>query len=304
MGQKLQLDNYIGKKFGRLKILSVERIEPRIIKTTNKQNGWIYYVNCKCECGNKCVKTFDSLCHNPNSSCGCYGKELRAQRLAEKLKDEGFSSIKQKRRLYNIHKNMIDRCYNPKCSVYNYYGARGIDVCVEWRDSEGFINFKRWALTNGYADNLEIDRKENNQGYSPENCRWATRKEQMRNVRRNKLISYQGEIKTLSEWCEILNLDYPTILARLDKLKMPVEIAFTLKHHEQYHTNKGSFHPIVLDNMAFETIKICCENYLHQTTGSFSHYLLGTKPMPDKWKNRGLRNYDPEADKNLPWFNG
>lgn len=85
-------------------------------------------------------------------------------------------------RLYNIWKLMLYRCSNPKHIEYYNYGARGISVCNEWLN---FDNFYEWAMRNGYRDDLTLDRKENNKGYFPENCRWATSTIQMRNRRDN-----------------------------------------------------------------------------------------------------------------------
>ena len=79
-------------------------------------------------------------------------------------------------RLYNIWKLMKRRCYNPKCKEFKNYGGRGISICEEWRNS--FPLFAEWALLNGYAENLCIERVENNEGYYPENCKWTTAKEQ------------------------------------------------------------------------------------------------------------------------------
>lgn len=87
------------------------------------------------------------------------------------------------KRLMRIKKNMIERCYNPTNINYSRYGARGIKICNEWIAKTS--DFFKWALANGYQDNLSIDRINNNGNYEPSNCRWATRQEQMRNTRRS-----------------------------------------------------------------------------------------------------------------------
>ena len=114
---------------------------------------------------------------------------------------------------------MKKRCYNPHDARYDRYGGRGITVCDEWRND--FKAFYKWALENGYADNLTIDRIDNNKGYFPDNCRWADAETQCRNRVSNINITIGNATKTLTEWCEIFELDYSTIHARYmhDKFK-------------------------------------------------------------------------------------
>lgn len=119
---------------------------------------------------------------------------------------------KRNTRLYRIWLQMKNRCYNIKTQRYKDYGARGITVCDEWKHN--FQAFYNWSISHGYADNLTIDRKDNNAGYSPDNCRWATVTEQNRNSRSCNFITYKGQTHILKEWCEILNLPYGTILSR------------------------------------------------------------------------------------------
>ncbi len=98
-----------------------------------------------------------------------------------------------KTRLYNIWCSMIDRVENKKSTSYEDYGGRGITICEEWRNN--YPSFKKWALQNGYSNSLKIDRINNNLGYSPDNCRWATQTIQSRNTRRlrsNNTSGYRG----------------------------------------------------------------------------------------------------------------
>ena len=145
-------------------------------------------------------------------------------------------------RLTAIHSSMKRRCYNPKCKNYNNYGGRGITVCEEWLDNEkisfgnhshnitkGFLAFKEWALENGYADNLSLDRIDNNKGYYPKNCRWVTQKIQNNNKRNNLLISYKGKIQSLKQWCEELNLCYNKMFQRIILKHWTVKRAFEQK---------------------------------------------------------------------------
>lgn len=128
-------------------------------------------------------------------------------------------------RLYSCWATMKYRCHNTNAQGYKRYGGRGINVCDEWANS--FLQFKEWALNNGYADNLTIDRIDNNKGYSPENCRWATAKEQGRNRGDNRLLTLNGETKTLIEWAEIAGIGVATLHSRLFKHGWSLEKSLT-----------------------------------------------------------------------------
>jgi hypothetical protein len=95
---------------------------------------------------------------------------------------------------------MRDRCLNPNNAAYDNYGGRGISICAEWRDD--FDAFDRWAIEHGYDDALSIDRIDNDGDYTPQNCRWATDKEQANNKRTNRRVTAWGETKTLAEWVD------------------------------------------------------------------------------------------------------
>ena len=107
---------------------------------------------------------------------------------------------------------MKSRCCTPSDGDYSNYGARGIRVCDAWLAS--FDPFKDWALANGYTDELTIDRVDVNGPYSPENCRWATVKEQSRNRQNTLFIAYNGVTKSASEWAEQLGVSLWVIHSR------------------------------------------------------------------------------------------
>lgn len=118
-------------------------------------------------------------------------------------------------RLYRIWHNMKQRCRNKNSHNYSRYGGRGIDFCEEWSD---YTNFKKWAIENGYEDNLFLERLENEEGYSPKNCKWASSFEQMNNTRRNVFIEYRGEKMTIAQAAKKYNLKYSTLQTRITKL--------------------------------------------------------------------------------------
>lgn len=112
---------------------------------------------------------------------------------------------------------MKNRCTNPKGVGAKIYHDRGIRVCQEWAAS--FEVFRDWSLKNGYTDGLTIERKNNDLGYNPENCRWATPKEQIRNRRNTLFLTAFDETKSLGEWVEDprCTLSYRTLQARYDR---------------------------------------------------------------------------------------
>ena len=116
--------------------------------------------------------------------------------------------------LYDVRNSMISRCYSEKAISYRLYGARGIGVCDEWRSS--FEDFYQWSMVNGYKLGLQLDRKDNDSGYSPENCRWVTRSANMRNTRSNRMLTHDGETRCVTEWAEITGIRRDTIVSRLN----------------------------------------------------------------------------------------
>lgn len=160
---------------------------------------------CQCKCGNQ-TKVFPYQFDTGDiKSCGC----LRHRH------PYNATHILSKTKLYHIWETMRLRCTSPKNKKYYLYGARGIGVCDEWLND--FLSFREWSLSHGYSEGLSLDRIDNSKGYSPDNCRWTTRKVQQRNRRCNRLITYNGETLTLVEWCDKLGLSYKTIDNRLLK---------------------------------------------------------------------------------------
>lgn len=117
------------------------------------------------------------------------------------------------KRLKQCYADMKRRCYSSANVMYHRYGGRGIAVCDEWRTS--FQDFFLWALDNGYADNLTLDRIDTNKDYCPSNCRWADMKTQQRNRSTNHKVTYNGETHTVKEWSEIAGIQYDVLLWRL-----------------------------------------------------------------------------------------
>ncbi len=129
-------------------------------------------------------------------------------------------------RLYSIWTDMKRRCTKENRQEYKWYGARGIAVCGKWQD---FDMFAEWALNNGYAKNLTIDRRDNNGDYEPDNCRWVTIKVQERNRRNSKYVLFQGRMRCLSELAEDAGLKSSTVLSRIVRSGWSVEDALTIQ---------------------------------------------------------------------------
>ena len=122
-----------------------------------------------------------------------------------------YKDGRKNERLYRIYNNMKNRCYNINAMYYKNYGGRGITVCDEWLND--YSTFKNWALCNGYANNLTIDRIDNDESYNPSNCRWVDMKTQSNNKRNN--VIYLN--KTLQQWCDELGISRRTVADRIKR---------------------------------------------------------------------------------------
>ena len=137
---------------------------------------------------------------------------------------EYHGDSKNKAHLYNTWRAMKSRCYNKRDKSYKWYGAKGITVCNEWKES--YVNFKQWALENSYVGGLTIDRIDVNRNYEPSNCCWKTIIEQANNRSDNLNITYNGETKNLKQWAKQLGISYQTLQFRICDAGWEIEKAF------------------------------------------------------------------------------
>lgn len=198
-----------GMKFGRLTV--IERAESYVLPSSGKKRSqWL----CECECGNRCVVQAGHLKSGHTQSCGCLNRDVVKERATHR---------ESKTHLYFVWKSMRQRCKNPNNSRYRDYGGRGIDICKEWDE---FLNFKDWALKNGYKEGLTIDRINNDLGYSPSNCRVVDYIVQANNKRGNRVITYNGKTQTQKQWADELGINYGTLENRLYTYGWDVEKSF------------------------------------------------------------------------------
>lgn len=153
----------IGQVFGRLTVRAFSGRDKR------HNDRWL----CLCECGREPIVRGHHLRSGHTVSCGCWSR------------DRSIIHGASKTRLYRIWGGFRDRCQNLHSHKYSDYGRRGIVICDEWKSS--FAAFKTWAMSNGYADHLSLDRINNDGNYEPGNCRWTTMVQQNRNRRDTKL---------------------------------------------------------------------------------------------------------------------
>ena len=197
---KEYLDSLIGKKFNMLTIVSYKK---------NGKYNKNYFV-CKCDCGKTKEIRASHILNDNQYSCGCIKSK--------------YADTKVGKAIYDTWNRMMHRCYDKNHHKFSRYGARGVKLCEEWKNN--YNEFYKWAINSNFQLGLSIDRINNNGDYEPSNCRWATRKQQMRNTSRNRYITYRGETHSLAEWCEMLDVKYGTALSRLHRGK-PLDQVFS-----------------------------------------------------------------------------
>ena len=175
----------IGTRFFRWETLTEVRRLP------DKQGR---YAQCRCDCGTTREVLSHDLITGKSVSCKCFNKEVNSRNRTI----HGGNRVGQRERLYSIWKSMKTRCCNPNTHSYAHYGGRGIRVCDEW--ASAYVPFRDWALSAGYDSALEIDRRDNDGDYCPENCHWITRKANANNKQQSVYLTAFGETKTILDW--------------------------------------------------------------------------------------------------------
>lgn len=197
MATEQRLIDLTGERFSHLVVIEYAG------KNHRRESLW----RCRCDCGNETIVRGDVLRRGTTKGCGC-GKGLK----------HGY----HKKPWYSSYKAMMERCYLPSSGSYNRYGGQGITVCDEWHDINGFAE---WAESSGFATGLTIDRIDSSKGYSPDNCRWATKKQQSNNRKNTIYYTYKGETKALTDWATIFDINRFTLYDRIEKRGWGIEKA-------------------------------------------------------------------------------
>lgn len=201
-----------GQRFGRLVVL--ERTEDYV----SPQGRHVVRWKCKCDCGNVKVVSAVHLVQGDVKSCGCYHME----RIKDAGRVNNISHGMSKTRIYHLFQNMKWRVMNPDAPNFKNYGGRGIDICDEWKAKDGFENFLKWSMENGYSDEKTLDRIDVNGSYEPSNCRWTNWETQYNNTTKSVKLTYNGKTQTAAQWARELGLDRHTIYERIKK-NLPIE---------------------------------------------------------------------------------
>lgn len=183
MPKKIDQEDVVGKRYGRWTVISLsERTNPIRCR-----------VLVKCECGVEKSINLSVLKNGKSRSCGC----LKADSIRQRSNYHGLKNTP----LYSVWVNMKTRCYNKKNEKFACYGGRGITVCNEWKHD--FMEFRKFAIENGWNETLQIDRKNNDKGYSPKNCRFVTREININNqqvLRKSNTSGYRGVKRNKYSW--------------------------------------------------------------------------------------------------------
>lgn len=228
--------DYIGVRFGNLKVIGSD--SNHVGKTYNS-NHWLF----ECDCGNIISEYPSRVISGHKKSCGC--------RKSKTLFKHGCYNSP----FYHVWWGMMQRCYNPGHHNFKRYGARGIEVCAQWHTVENFVE---WAneTYDSEKHHKTLDRIDNNNGYSPENCKWSTPKEQSNNRRNTSIITLNGVSKSLSEWCDEYDMPVSVVGSRIRVMHWDAEKALTTPIT---HFNERGI--TVEINGITKTIKEWCDYY-------------------------------------------
>jgi hypothetical protein len=242
MTQKYFVEDYIGKKINRWTIIK------KIDSISKDKKNYRINVLARCECGTEKEVCFYNIAKENSKSCGCYSKEISSANY-KKINIEAGKELHgmTDSHTYNCWISMRSRCYITTNNRYYLYGAKGIIVCEEWKNS-----FNKFFIDMGKAPTKyhSIDRIDSTKNYCKENCHWATPKEQSNNRTNCHYITYKNKTKTMMNWAKELNLNYNQFCYFINTKKMSINEAI-LKITKPYQERTRS------DNQEYHQIKAC-----------------------------------------------
>lgn len=194
-----------GQRFGRWTVLRLGAV-----KRYASGKGTVPFWLCRCDCGTEKEVSGCSLRNGNSVSCRCYQREFQRERNTKHgHTTHGGKATSE----YTAWAHMIQRCTNPYHPSFADYGGRGITVCDEWLEAERFLR----DMGPKPSPKHSLERKNNNRGYSSDNCKWATSQEQARNQRGNRLITWNGQTKLLTDWAKELGCRSNSLSTRLHR---------------------------------------------------------------------------------------
>lgn len=188
-------EQFKGKRQGHLLIIDYSQTKKRVGKM------W----ECRCDCGRTVLLPTSKIASGHAEMCPECSLKGNRERSAKQLTKHGEG----KTRLHSIWMAMISRCKFKGDTNYRYYGLKGITVCQEWESD--FVRFKEWAESNGYRNNLTIDRIDSEKGYYPENCRWVPMTVQNINKAGTRLITVNGITMCLTHWARAIGISHSAL---------------------------------------------------------------------------------------------
>lgn len=207
-----------GKKFNRLTVVEI----------SHRHNSEIYW-KCKCDCGTFTTVSSKGIRYGKTKSCGCFHRE----QVSKRTTTHGMTGTQEYIAWYNIKA----RCYNKNHVSYANYGGRGIVICDRWLESfQNFFDDMGLKPSKAYT----IERLDNSEPYSPENCKWATYTEQANNKRNNHLVTIGNETKTTGQWAKVFNISPVTICSRVNRKWTLFDSITTPGDKRYWHTSKST----------------------------------------------------------------
>lgn len=237
--ERYDITRFIGQKFNML----------TVVEDLGKKNQ-SSVVRVRCECGKELVKNLTEVKTGSTRSCGCIRKLINKPPICT---THGFCGTP----IYNVWAGMRARCLTKTNPYYPNYGGRGVKICDEWVNDAGA--FCMWAMASGYKKGLELDKDKGSDGmlYSPERCSFISKRQNNWHKRNSKIISYKGELKSLGEWCYLLDLELGVTGARI-RSGISVEKAFSIPTGTRLVAKRNP-RPLVTRNGVTKTISRWCK---------------------------------------------